>query len=89
VTLRSRADDFRVQLEVHDNGPGVPVAGRGALFAEFARLSDRPTGGVESTGIGLSIVKQLIEGEKGAVGADFPAGGGSVFWFELPISPGA
>ncbi len=88
VTVRSRADDFKVRLEVHDNGPGVPVAERGALFTEFARLSNRPTGGEESTGIGLSIVKQLIEGEKGSVGADFPAGGGSVFWFELPVAPG-
>jgi signal transduction histidine kinase len=89
VTVRTSATDFAVRLEVADNGPGVPVAERGALFVEFARLSNRPTGGEESTGIGLSIVKQLIEGEKGKVGADFPAGGGSVFWFELPVAPGS
>jgi signal transduction histidine kinase len=45
VTVRTRADDFRVRLEVQDNGPGVPAAERGALFTEFARLSNRPTGG--------------------------------------------
>lgn len=89
VVVRSSATDFRVRLEVHDNGPGVPVAERRGLFTEFARLSNRPTGGEESTGIGLSIVKQLIEGEQGAVGADFPTGGGSVFWFELPVAPGS
>ncbi len=88
VTVRSSATDFAVRLEVHDSGPGVPAAERGALFTEFARLSNRPTGGEESTGLGLSIVKQLIEGERGQVGADFPAGGGSVFWFELPVAPG-
>ncbi len=89
VTVRTSATDFAVRLAVADNGPGVPAAERGALFTEFARLSNRPTGGEESTGIGLSIVKQLIEGEKGKVGADFPAGGGSVFWFELPVAPGS
>ena len=67
----------------------VPAGERPALFGEFARLSNRPTGGEESTGLGLSIVKQLIESERGAVGADFPAGGGSVFWFEVPAAPGA
>jgi two-component system sensor histidine kinase/response regulator len=89
VAVRSSASDYRVRLEVHDNGPGVPAAERAGLFTEFARLSNRPTGGEESTGIGLSIVKQLIESEQGAVGADFPAGGGSVFWFELPVAPGS
>lgn len=89
VVVRTRATDFTVRLAVHDNGPGVPVAERAALFTEFARLSNRPTAGEESTGIGLSIVKQLIEGERGSVGAEFPPEGGSVFWFELPVSPGA
>jgi signal transduction histidine kinase len=89
VTLRTRATDFAVRLEVHDNGPGVPPAERAALFTEFARLSNRPTAGEESTGLGLSIVKQLVELENGRVGADFPAAGGSIFWFELPVAPGA
>ncbi len=89
AAIRSRADDFRVRLEVHDDGPGVAPADRALLFTEFARLSNRPTGGEESTGIGLSIVKQLIEGEHGAVGAEFPPAGGSVFWFELPVAPGS
>ncbi len=89
VTVRSRADDFRVRLEVQDNGPGVPAAERAGLFTEFARLSNRPTGGEESTGIGLSIVKQLIESEQGSVGAEFPPSGGSIFWFELPVAPGS
>jgi signal transduction histidine kinase len=77
-----------VRCEVADNGPGVPVAERGALFTEHARLSNRPTAGEESTGLGLSIVKQLIESDGGRVGADFPPEGGSVFWFELPVAPG-
>lgn len=73
-----------LRTEVHDTGPGIPEAERGQLFQEHARLSPRPTGGEESNGLGLAIVRHLIEAEGGTVGADFPAGGGSVFWFELP-----
>jgi len=84
VTLRTRLTDDRVRVEVHDTGPGVPADERVQLFQEHARLSPRPTGGEESNGLGLAIVKHLIESQAGQVGAEFPAGGGSVFWFELP-----
>ena len=84
VTVRTRLAQDRVRVEVHDTGPGVPAAERGQLFQEHSRLSPRPTGGEESNGLGLSIVKHLIESQSGTVGADFPATGGSVFWFELP-----
>ncbi len=88
VCVRTSADDFRVRCEVIDNGPGVPATERQRLFTEHAQLSNRPTAGEESTGLGLSIVKQLIESDGGRVGADFPSEGGSVFWFELLIAPG-
>jgi two-component system, sensor histidine kinase and response regulator len=84
VTLRTRAAGDRVRVEVHDSGPGVPAAERDQLFRENARLSPRPTGGEESNGLGLAIVKHLIESQSGVVGAEFPEGKGSVFWFELP-----
>jgi signal transduction histidine kinase len=82
LTTRVRAD--RVRVEVRDSGPGVPEPERKLLFQEHARLSPRPTAGEESNGLGLSIVRQLIEAQDGAVGADFPESGGSVFWFEVP-----
>lgn len=84
VRLSTRAGHLRV--EVRDDGPGVPAAERAALFTEYARLSVRPTAGEESTGLGLSIVKHLIESQGGRVGADFPATGGAIFWFELPVA---
>lgn len=88
VEVRTSATDTQVRCAVSDNGPGVPEAERAKLFTDYARLSVRPTAGEESTGLGLSIVKQLIESEGGRVGADFPATGGAVFWFELPVAPG-
>jgi two-component system sensor histidine kinase/response regulator len=84
VTIGTRAGDGRVRVEVRDTGPGVPASERSQLFIEHARLSPKPTGGEESNGLGLAIVKHLVESQAGAVGAEFPEAGGSVFWFELP-----
>lgn len=84
VTVRTRGCDTMLRVEVIDTGPGVPAAERGQLFQEFARLTPRPTGGEESNGVGLSIVRQLIGSQGGASGAEFPETGGSVFWLMLP-----
>lgn len=84
VAIRTRAAEGSVRAEVHDTGPGVPLAERAQLFVEHAQLTPRPTGGEESNGVGLAIVKHLVESQAGRVGAEFPADGGSVFWFELP-----
>jgi len=88
ITIRTHQTGASLRAEVLDGGPGVPPAERAGLFTEFAQLSNRPTGDEESTGLGLSIVKQLIESAQGAVGAEFPAAGGSLFWFEVPVAPG-
>ncbi len=86
VDVQVRESGLRLRVEVADTGPGVPPAERGALFTEGARLSPRPTGGEESNGVGLSIVKQLVEAQGGTVGADFPGATGARFWLELPVA---
>ena len=62
----------------------MPPDERERLFEMFGRLTPRPTGQETSTGLGLWIVKTLAAAQGGRVGADFPADGGSIFWFELP-----
>lgn len=86
VVMRTLLNQDHVRLEVQDSGPGVPPDERSQLFTEAVALTPRPTGGEESHGLGLSIVKHLIESQGGRVGADFPAEGGSRFWFELPVA---
>ncbi|MEY2881715.1 MAG: hypothetical protein RLZZ15_4095 [Verrucomicrobiota bacterium] len=86
VTLRTRLTGRSVRCEVQDTGPGVPVGERDQLFVEHGRLSPRPTAGEESNGVGLAIVKHLVESQRGAVGTEFPPEGGSVFWFELLVA---
>ncbi|MFN8373924.1 MAG: response regulator [Anaerolineae bacterium] len=84
ITLYSEEVDDHLKLCVADQGPGIPQAERTRLFHEFSRLSNRPTGGESSTGLGLWIVKHLIDLHQGEVGVDCPAEGGSIFWVSLP-----
>lgn len=88
VTLWAESDGNWTRLYVADQGPGIPEVERGKLFEMFSRLSTRPTGNESSTGLGLWIVRQLAEAHHGRVGAEFPEGGGSVFWIELPACAG-
>ena len=84
VVAGARRKNGYVRVEVRDHGPGVRPEERDQLFREFAKLSNRPTANEESTGLGLSIVKRLVEAQGGQVGASFPDDGGSIFWAELP-----
>lgn len=84
VSIITQSVDETIRVEVTDTGPGVPPAERDRLFREHAKLSPRPTAGEESNGIGLAIVKHLVESQSGQVGAYFPGESGSVFWFSLP-----
>ena len=54
-------DDGRTRLTIKDSGPGLTTEDHQLLFQKFQRLSARPTGGENSTGLGLSIVKKYVE----------------------------
>lgn len=88
VTLWTEIGDAFTRFCVADQGPGIPENERDRLFTEFGKLSPRPTGNESSTGLGLWIVKHMVLLHNGAVGVDCPAGGGSVFWFDLPVYRG-
>ena len=77
----------RARLEVRDQGPGLTNDDMAQLFGKFARLSAQPTGGEPSTGLGLSIVKQLVEAMHGAVWCESTHGRGATFIVELPVRP--
>jgi signal transduction histidine kinase len=73
-----------VRIEVQDEGPGISEEDKKKLFGKFSRLSAQPTGGEHSTGLGLSIVKNLVEVMNGEVWCDSVLGEGAVFILELP-----
>lgn len=76
-----------VVVRVSDNGLGVPEEKRARLFQRFFRAHEDVTG-EEGSGLGLSIVKEAVEGADGRVWAEFPTKG-SVFAFAVPCSDAA
>jgi signal transduction histidine kinase len=87
IRVELRADDGRVVFAVQDDGPGFSEDDRQRMFRRFERLSARPTGGESSTGLGLYIVKRLVELHGGHVDASSAGvGKGARFVVELPRS---
>lgn len=79
-----------VRCEIQDEGQGLAEDELAQLFGKFVRLSAKPTGGESSTGLGLSIVKKLVESMRGRVWADSPGKDqGCTFFVELPQEPPA
>lgn len=76
-------NDF-ARIEVQDEGPGISSEDMTKLFGKFVRLSARPTGDEHSTGLGLSIVKKIVEAMKGRVWCESELGKGATFIVELP-----
>ncbi len=85
VTISSVVKGGKVRLTVTDEGPGIPIHEQSALFEPFSKLSPRPTNGESSTGLGLSIVKELVLLHKGKVGVESIENNGCTFWVELPV----
>jgi signal transduction histidine kinase len=73
-----------VRFEIDDEGPGFTAEDKTRLFEKFTRLSARPTAGEESFGLGLSIVKRLVNMNNGKVRCESQAGKGAKFIVELP-----
>ena len=89
VFIRVSSNPSSVRLAVEDEGPGLSEDDKSKLFGKFARLSARPTAGEYSTGLGLSIVKKMVEAMNGRVWCESELGKGATFIVELPIGKSA
>ena len=68
------------KVSVRDEGPGLSEDDKLKVFRKMQRLSAKPTAGEHSTGLGLYIVKQIVEQHGGTVGVDSEFGKGATFW---------
>jgi PAS domain S-box-containing protein len=84
VIVRLFDKDDSILLQVEDEGPGISEDDQKKLFKKFSRLSAMPTGGENSTGLGLSIVKKLIEMMNGKVWCESQLSEGSSFFASFP-----
>jgi two-component system, sensor histidine kinase LadS len=85
VFVRVLSNAQNVRVEVQDEGEGISPDDMTKLFGKFARLSAQPTGGEHSTGLGLSIVKKMVEAMNGRVWCESELGKGATFIVELPL----
>ena len=86
IFVRLKQDAKGVRVEVQDQGPGLSAEDQKKLFGKFARLSAKPTGGEHSTGLGLSIVKRLVEAMNGRVWCESELGRGATFVVQFPTA---
>jgi two-component system OmpR family sensor kinase len=89
VHVRLAAEDGEVVLEVADTGPGVPAEEVDRIFERFYRTDRSRTRSQGGVGLGLAIVRSLVEAHGGAVGYRARPGGGSVFRVVLPLAGAA
>ena len=84
LSIRAGSPGYR-QLRVEDRGPGISPARQRELFKPFTRLSDSNPDGL-SSGLGLSLAKQILAGSGGQLWYEDREGGGARFVVELPVA---
>ena len=78
--------DGLITCEISDQGPGLSEEDIAKLFQPYAVLSNKPTGQEHSTGLGLSICKELVTLHKGSIGARNNPDRGATFWIRIPAN---
>jgi two-component system sensor histidine kinase/response regulator len=86
VTASLRVEAEQVVGTVSDTGIGIPISEQGRLFTEFFRARNAKALNLGGTGLGLVIVKRIVEGTGGSLQVESEAGCGAKFSFRLPVS---
>jgi signal transduction histidine kinase len=83
LRVRVRRRNSATIVSVHDHGPGIPRGERGAIFRAFYRTSGARQSQVDGHGLGLSVVREVIDQHRGSVGVSCASGETRV-WFCIP-----
>ena len=86
ILVQVSSNDTEVTISVKDAGQGIPPEELDSLFRPFQKTSTKSTGGEKSTGLGLFIVKRIVEAHGGKIWAESELNKGSIFSFTLPIN---
>ncbi len=77
--------DGRLAIRVRDQGFGIPAEEQKAIFRKFVRGGQAKARGVKGTGIGLAMVRHIVEGHGGEIRLESQPGQGSTFTIVLPV----
>jgi len=86
INVNVSYNDNHIAVAVTDQGQGIPEHEMGKLFKPFEKISVRSTAGEKSTGLGLSIVRNIVLGHGGDIWVESKVGEGSTFFFSLPVN---
>ena len=86
VELLVGQHEDHVVFEVRDTGPGVPPTEVDRIFEPFVQLDSRPVGSTDGNGLGLAVVKELVEQHRGRIQVESSADGGATFMVSLPAN---
>lgn len=87
IILREEPEQGTVLVGVKDSGTGIPESAKNKLFKPYRRIHNEKTKGVKGTGIGLFLVKELVEAHGGNIWVDSELDKGTTFWFRIPKEP--
>jgi PAS domain S-box-containing protein len=86
VAVRVAAAAGMAEFQVEDHGRGVPPALREVIFERYRQVEASDSRRKGGAGLGLAICKAIVEQHGGAIGVRDTEGGGSVFWFRIPMA---
>ncbi|WP_397543470.1 sensor histidine kinase [Roseovarius salis] len=78
----------KVRISITDKGPGIPESARATLFDPFTQVGAHGNGKLNGTGLGLTIVKAIVESHGGSVDFRSETGKGTTFYIDLPVRTG-
>ncbi|MBX7150434.1 hypothetical protein K1X84_02255 [bacterium] len=85
IIVKAEQSEDRVHITIEDEGPGIPADKLGSIFEPYNQVQAVSSGGVRSTGLGLTFCKMAVEAHKGTIGVESVVGHGSKFFLLLPL----
>jgi signal transduction histidine kinase len=89
ILVSLNESDGKVNFNVCDQGPGIKKEEMEKIFASFEKLSNKPTAGEKSTGLGMAIVKKIVDAHKGQIEVQSEVGKGTEFKVSLLSNSGS
>ena len=85
ISIKTATRGSDLSIEIADHGIGIPRAEQAKVFEKFYRVGNGLVHDVKGSGLGLSLVKHIVEAHKGAITVESDAGKGSRFTILLPL----
>jgi signal transduction histidine kinase len=87
ISIEVKTRDSNLTIEIADRGMGIPSAEQKKIFEKFYRVSNGLVHDVKGSGLGLSLVRHIVEAHKGKILLESEVGKGTRFFIYLPIEP--